>query len=283
MRGHLRRLITEKKSNSLRSRRSRPETVETDGLIDIRIPRRGCELLILLSPSRYQCRSLLSLALRSRSPRRVRSCSSRRCARAVHSIWDCSSRLLGDCCVPAQVSRTGAVEMNTKYTVAAGLAKKKNPKTGDSASLSASPAQITPSPTRQEELLFRRLTVAVLCLAEGYKVGMRAPNTAVSSGTTQGEQNLWECATALDDPERTAIVAACSLSPPRTLISIVWLPRVRSQQAVRRQVSWSTSVVRGRPRIPFISDPRWKPRNMASRRRLRCVERVKGDPHLNPG
>ena len=57
--------------------------------------------------------------------------------------------------------RFAPVEMNTKYTVAAGLAKKKNPKTGDSASL------------------------------KGYKVGMRAPNTAKSSGTTQGEQTLW--------------------------------------------------------------------------------------------
>merc|ERR1712187_764780 len=52
------------------------------------------------------------------------------------------------------------------YTVAAGLAKKKNPKTGDSLSL------------------------------KGYKVGMRAPNTAKSSGTTQGEQSLWECLAA---------------------------------------------------------------------------------------
>uniref|UniRef100_A0A7S4MLJ3 Uncharacterized protein n=1 Tax=Prymnesium polylepis TaxID=72548 RepID=A0A7S4MLJ3_9EUKA len=63
----------------------------------------------------------------------------------------------------SQVSaRFAPVEMNTKYTVAAGLAKKKNPKTGDSLSL------------------------------KGYKVGMRAPNTAKSSGTTQGEQSLWD-------------------------------------------------------------------------------------------
>jgi len=57
--------------------------------------------------------------------------------------------------------RSSPVQMSTKYTVAAGLAKKKNPKTGDSASL------------------------------KGYKVGMRAPNTAKSSGTTQAEQGLW--------------------------------------------------------------------------------------------
>lgn len=61
----------------------------------------------------------------------------------------------------SQVARSAPVEMSTKYTVAAGLAKKKNPKTGDSLSL------------------------------KGYKVGMRAPNSAKSSGTTQGEQSLW--------------------------------------------------------------------------------------------
>jgi len=27
---------------------------------------------------------------------------------------------------------------------------------------------------------------------EGYKVGMRAPDIAKSSGTTQGEQSLWD-------------------------------------------------------------------------------------------
>jgi len=61
----------------------------------------------------------------------------------------------------AVTARMPAIEMSTKYTVAAGLAKKKNPKTGDTSML------------------------------KGYKVGMRAPNVAKSSGTTQGEQSLW--------------------------------------------------------------------------------------------
>jgi len=54
----------------------------------------------------------------------------------------------------AAVRSSPAVSMNTKYTVAAGLAKKKNPKTGSSLSL------------------------------KGYQVGSRAPARAVSSGTT---------------------------------------------------------------------------------------------------
>ena len=59
-------------------------------------------------------------------------------------------------------SRISPIEMNTKYTVAAGLAKKKNPGSGTAASL------------------------------KGYKVGMRAPNSAVRSGTTQAEQKQWD-------------------------------------------------------------------------------------------
>jgi len=54
------------------------------------------------------------------------------------------------------------LQMSTKYTVAAGVAKKKNPKTGDSKNL------------------------------WGYTVGSRAPDTAVSSGTTKTGQGLWE-------------------------------------------------------------------------------------------
>ena len=54
------------------------------------------------------------------------------------------------------------ISMNTKYTVTAGMAKKKNPKTGDSKNL------------------------------WGYKVGTRAPDTARSSGTTKSEQNIFE-------------------------------------------------------------------------------------------
>ena len=59
-------------------------------------------------------------------------------------------------------SQISPIEMNTKYTVAAGLAKKKNPNSGTAASL------------------------------KGYKVGMRAPNSAVRSGTTQAEQKAWD-------------------------------------------------------------------------------------------
>lgn len=61
----------------------------------------------------------------------------------------------------AVMARTD-ISMNTKYTVAAGMAKKKNPKTGDSKSL------------------------------WGYSVGSRAPDTAKSSGTTQSEQSIFE-------------------------------------------------------------------------------------------
>jgi len=57
--------------------------------------------------------------------------------------------------------RSSPLEMSTKYTVAAGLAKKKNPKTGDSSNL------------------------------KGYKVGARAPDVAKNSGTTASEQSLW--------------------------------------------------------------------------------------------
>ena len=60
----------------------------------------------------------------------------------------------------AVVARTD-VQMNTKYTVAAGMAKKKG-NTGQSKSL------------------------------WGYTVGSRAPDTAVSSGTTKSGQGLWE-------------------------------------------------------------------------------------------
>ena len=61
----------------------------------------------------------------------------------------------------SQVARSQTVEMSTKYTVAAGLAKKKNPKTGDTINL------------------------------KGYKVGDRAPDVAKNSGTTKSEQTLW--------------------------------------------------------------------------------------------
>mmetsp|Transcript_59938 Transcript_59938/g.133570 ORF Transcript_59938/g.133570 Transcript_59938/m.133570 type:complete len:94 (-) Transcript_59938:550-831(-) len=61
-----------------------------------------------------------------------------------------------------QVQRASTIDMNTKYTVAAGVAKKKKAGTGTATSL------------------------------KGYKVGMRAPDIAKSSGTTQGEQSLWD-------------------------------------------------------------------------------------------
>ena len=61
----------------------------------------------------------------------------------------------------SSVTRT-EVSMSTKYTVAAGVAKKKNPTTGDSKNL------------------------------WGYKVGTRAPDTAKSSGTTKSEQTIFE-------------------------------------------------------------------------------------------
>ncbi|KAL1499108.1 hypothetical protein AB1Y20_013620 [Prymnesium parvum] len=56
------------------------------------------------------------------------------------------------------ISRVSPLEMSTKYTVAAGLAKKKKP---------------TPNGLK------------------GYKVGDRAPDTARASGTTKSQQSLW--------------------------------------------------------------------------------------------
>jgi len=61
----------------------------------------------------------------------------------------------------AVVVRSSPLEMSTKYTVAAGLAKKKNPKTGSTTNLM------------------------------GYKVGDRAPDVAKNSGTTKAGQKLW--------------------------------------------------------------------------------------------
>jgi len=65
----------------------------------------------------------------------------------------------------AVVVRSSPVAMSTQYTVAAGLAKKKNPKTGSSANLM------------------------------GYKVGDRAPDSAKNSGTTKAGQKLWDMLT----------------------------------------------------------------------------------------
>ena len=61
----------------------------------------------------------------------------------------------------SSVARTD-VSMSTKYTVAAGIAKKKNPKTGDSSNL------------------------------KGYTVGSRAPDMAKNSGTTKAEQSIFD-------------------------------------------------------------------------------------------
>ena len=61
----------------------------------------------------------------------------------------------------AAVRSAPVVTMSTQYTVAAGVAKKKNPKTGDTINL------------------------------KGYKVGDRAPDVAKNSGTTKGEQSAW--------------------------------------------------------------------------------------------
>ena len=65
----------------------------------------------------------------------------------------------------AVVVRSSPVAMSTQYTVAAGLAKKKNPKTGSSTNLM------------------------------GYKVGDRAPDSAKNSGTTKAGQKLWNMLT----------------------------------------------------------------------------------------
>ena len=81
---------------------------------------------------------------------------------AAVASFNAPTSMVGQSAV-SSVARTD-VSMSTKYTVAAGIAKKKNPKTGDSSNL------------------------------KGYTVGSRAPDTAKNSGTTKSEQGLFECA-----------------------------------------------------------------------------------------
>ena len=81
---------------------------------------------------------------------------------AAVASFNAPTSMVGQSAV-SSVARTD-VSMSTKYTVAAGLAKKKNPKSGDSSNL------------------------------KGYTVGSRAPDTAKNSGTTKSEQGLFECA-----------------------------------------------------------------------------------------
>ena len=81
---------------------------------------------------------------------------------AAVASFNAPTSMVGQSAV-SSVARTD-VSMSTKYTVAAGLAKKKNPKSGRSDIL------------------------------KGYTVGSRAPDAAVSSGTTKSEQSLFECA-----------------------------------------------------------------------------------------
>ena len=81
---------------------------------------------------------------------------------AAVASFNAPTSMVGQSAV-SSVART-EVSMSTKYTVAAGLAKKKNPNSGRSDIL------------------------------KGYTVGSRAPDVAVSSGTTKSEQSLFECA-----------------------------------------------------------------------------------------
>ena len=81
---------------------------------------------------------------------------------AAVASFNAPTSMVGQSAV-SSVARTD-VSMSTKYTVAAGLAKKKNPNSGRSDIL------------------------------KGYTVGSRAPDAAVSSGTTKSEQSLFECA-----------------------------------------------------------------------------------------
>lgn len=72
----------------------------------------------------------------------------------------------------AVVVRSSPVAMSTQYTVAAGVAKKKNPKTGSTTNL------------------------------KGYTVGSRAPPMAVKSGTTIFEQyGKTRCETLTIEPQ----------------------------------------------------------------------------------
>ena len=81
---------------------------------------------------------------------------------AAVASFNAPTTMVGQSAV-SSVARTD-VSMSTKYTVAAGIAKKKNPKTGDSSNL------------------------------KGYTVGSRAPDMAKNSGTTKAEQSIFECA-----------------------------------------------------------------------------------------
>ncbi|KAL3895110.1 MAG: hypothetical protein SGPRY_013607 [Prymnesium sp.] len=73
------------------------------------------------------------------------------------------------------------VEMSTKYTVAAGLTKKKKatPTLGENCGL--------PPCLQATHSLYLHALMSL-----GYKVGQRAPDTAVASGTTKSEQSLWD-------------------------------------------------------------------------------------------
>ena len=93
----------------------------------------------------------------------------------------------------AVVARTD-VQMNTKYTVAAGMAKKKGA-TGQSKSL------------------------------WGYTVGSRAPDTAVSSGTTKSAQGLWEkLFSKPTEYKQTAGTSACRNVVRRRVIHVLSWP-----------------------------------------------------------
>jgi len=81
---------------------------------------------------------------------------------AAACSFNAPTSMVGQSAVSMSSMTRTEISMSTKYTVAAGVAKKKNPKTGDSKNL------------------------------WGYKVGTRAPDMAKSSGTTKAEQTIFE-------------------------------------------------------------------------------------------
>ena len=119
----------------------------------------------------------------------------------------------------AVVARTD-VQMNTKYTVAAGMAKKKGA-TGQSKSL------------------------------WGYTVGSRAPDTAVSSGTTKSAQGLWEkLFSKPTEYKQTAGTSACrnDHGPPESDPCAFMARDMAARAACRRLVGASHISFPARPR-----------------------------------
>ena len=158
---------------------------------------------------------------------------------AAVASFNAPTSMVGQSAV-SSVART-EVSMSTKYTVAAGLAKKKNPNSGRSDIL------------------------------KGYTVGSRAPDAAVSSGTTKSEQTLFECAaprlrrsshaptsSTLHKPVPVPPYPPCLLKPPPPAFHTRLSTSPPVLPAVRASLSHTRAVLRPRSKL-FGSKPSQAP------------------------